>query len=245
MQGAWLKVFKGTLHGWQLGLVGSGAAVSIGLLFVRNGPAVSVAIIVLYSVFISYKVTKVKSTAWEIFALVNNWTLDLETSLEVIVPPSLRFGYDPFFSPIIQAQLGDITCDLLTYSTTTGSGRLRHVHRYTIGALTLPVALPHMLLLSKKAKVDVVRDLQNGENLKLEGDFDDYFSLQIEKGQEVDALSVITPDVMQKLIDYNQAEDVEILATNLYFMCSHDRRDYQHMQLFIQSITELSEQISR
>jgi hypothetical protein len=102
-----------------------------------------------------------------------------------------------------------------------------------------------MLLLSKKTKIDVARDLEDGERLNLEGDFNDYFSLQIEKGQEIDALSVITPDVMQKLVDYNQAEDIEILATNLYFMCGHDRRDYQHMQSFLQSITELSVQIAR
>jgi len=244
MQGTWQRVFKSMLHGWQLGLTALVVVVSIGLLFISSGPPFSLAIIVAYSVMLSYKVTKLKNAAWEAFALINNWSLDTATPLGVIVPPSLQFGHSPTFSPVIQAQLGDVTCDILAYSTTTGSSRYQHVHNYTVGALTLPTALPHMLLLSKKTKVDVERDLQNGEELHLEGDFNDYFSLQIEKGQEIDALSVITPDVMQKLVDYNQAEDIEILGTNLYFMLSHDKRDYRNMQLFIQSIMELSGQIT-
>lgn len=244
MQSTWRAVLKSTLRGWKLWLSGLGLILSIGLLFIANGAPFSVAIIVVYIVTISYKAAKLKNEAWAIFALTNGWTFDNETPLEVIIPPSLQFGYSQTFSPVIQAQLGDIACDILAYGTTADSGQRQHVHNYTVGALTLPVALPHMLLLSKKTKVDIERDLQDGENLKLEGDFNDYFSLQIEKGQEVDALTVITPDVMQKLVDYNQAEDIEILGTNLYFMLSHDKRDYRDMQLFIQSITELTGKIS-
>jgi hypothetical protein len=207
MQGTWPKVFKSTLRGWQLGLTALGLILSIGLLFVANGIPFSIAIIVIYAVAVSYRVTKLKNDAWEVFALVNEWPFDTETPLGVIIPPSLQFGYNPTFSPVIQAQFGDIACDILAYSVTTGTGRRQRVHNYTVGALTLPMSLPHMLLLNKKTRLDVERDLQDGESLQLEGDFNDYFSLQIEKGQEVDALSIVTPDVMQKLVDYNRSED--------------------------------------
>jgi len=44
----------------------------------------------------------------------------------------------------------------------------------------------------------------------LEGDFNDYFKLRLRKGQEVDALAIIAPDIMQTLISYNKGEDIEL-----------------------------------
>lgn len=242
-QHAWTRGLKDLLHGWHGALAAATALVAIVLLFIPHGTPFSIIVIIAYLILLIYHVMTFEQAAWEVFALVNGWTFDEETPLEVIIPPSLQFGYDQTCSPIIQATIGELTCDLLAYSTTTSTGHYRRIHNYTIGALSVPSSLPHMLLLNKKTKIDIARDLENSENLQLEGDFNDYFSLQMEKGQEIDALTIITPDVMQKLVDYNQAEDIEILGTNLYFICSHDRRDYQHMQSFIESIVSLSEQI--
>jgi hypothetical protein len=107
----------------------------------------------------------------------------------------------------------------------------------------LPKNLPHLLLLSKKAKADLHRDLQNSQQLKLEGDFDNYFKLQIEQGQQVDALVVITPDVMQTLVQYDTAEDVEILSNQLFFILNHDKRDAKDVQQLVTSVVALAARI--
>jgi hypothetical protein len=196
-----------------------------------------------YFAFLAARAGKYKNQHWEMFAVVNNWPLDTTTSVFDLVPPSMQFGQDSKFSPIIQAQLGADGCDLFTYTTTTGEGRYQQNHYFTVARVQLPFSLPHILLLSKKAKADLQRDLAEAQNLQLEGDFDDYFSLQIEKGQQIDVLTLITPDVMQTLVKNNQTEDIEILGQDLYFILNLDKRDYQGMQHLIESVVALSQQI--
>jgi hypothetical protein len=124
-----------------------------------------------------------------------------------------------------------------------GQGRNQTQLYYTVARVPLPKTLPHMLLLSKKAHAQLERDLANKQDIHLEGDFNDYFSLQIEQGQQVDALTVITPDVMQTLVQYDQAEDIEILGGALFFILNWDRRDLTHVEQLVQSVVKLSEQI--
>ena len=242
IQAVWKAAVRRTIIIWSAALVAgfllTAFVVSIGLAI-----DLGLGIVILYIVVLSTKVNKAKNAVWESFASANSWPLDTETPLSVVVPPSLQFGHSQAFSPVIQAQLGELICDILTYRCVTGYGRSQQTHNFTIATLALPKALPHLLLMSKKARADVQRDLINGETLKLEGDFNDYFSLQIEKGQEIDILTIITPDIMQTLVDYNQAEDIEILGNNLYFITNKDKRDYTDMQALIRSVVELGQQI--
>jgi len=48
---------------------------------------------------------------------------------------------------------------------------------------------------------------------------------------------------MQALINYNQAEDIEIFNNNLYFILNSDKRDYTSVEKLIQSVAGLSVQI--
>jgi hypothetical protein len=83
----------------------------------------------------------------------------------------------------------------------------------------------------------------NHETLSLEGDFNDYFTLQIEKGQEVNVLEILTPDVMQTLVNLSQKEDVEIMVDGLYFIQSGDARTPEATRKLVQSVAGLSGQI--
>jgi hypothetical protein len=239
---AWKFVFQSTIKLWApitvLIFVGVTFAVSAGLAF---GLAMGIAI--LYGAMVSTRATKLKNGMWWQFAKANGWFLDTETPLEAVTPPSVLFGPSQTHSPIIQAQLENLTCDLFTYSCITGYGRSEQVHNFTVACVSLPQTLPHMLLLSKQSHALVQRDLGNAEKLQLEGDFSDYFTVEIEKGQETNALTIITPDVMQTLVTYNQAEDIEILGSNLYFILNKDERDYRDMRALIQSVAELSGKI--
>jgi len=243
MQNTWKKVIAAYFHGWRLALLVCGFVFSLALLYVPSGYLFSITAYVLVVVGISYRVNKIKNSAWIAFAVSNGWSFDEDTPLATIVPPSLQFGYNQFFSPVIQVQLSEIVFDLLGYSTYTGSGRHQQDHSYTIGTVSLPRAFPHILLRSKKVTVMHERDFVNAEELRLEGDFEDYFSLQVEKGQEVAALEVLTPDIMQKLLDSNTAEDIEIVGSNVYFILNHDRRDYRDISVFMDSIFNLSTQL--
>jgi hypothetical protein len=195
-----------------------------------------------YGAFITSKAQAYKNNLWTNFALANSWTLSAALT-DQDIPPSLVFGHSQKFSTAVDANVSSIYFGAFTYQCTTGSGRYQQLHQFTVANVTLPKVLPHIQLLSKKAKADVKRDLANAQNLQLEGDFDKYFSLQIESGQQIDTLSVLTPEIMQTLISYNNTEDIEILNNQLYFISRGDNRDAQNVSLLIKSVVELSQQI--
>jgi hypothetical protein len=196
---------------------------------------------IIYLIYISVISTKKRNKLWTEFALDNGWTINDLTS----IPPSLKLGYSPVFSPAIAANLNGVNCELFNYAYTTGAGRNRHIHEFTIAHVQLPKVLSHMQLFSKRIHAVAKIDLESDHQLKLEGDFNNYFNLHIEAGQQIDVLAVITPEVMQSLITYNTAEDVEIYQNELYFMIKGDKRDVEQTKALINSIPTLSQQIIR
>ena len=81
----------------------------------------------------------------------------------------------------------------------------------------LPIALPHMVLRSRKSEVNVLDSVGDSVKLKLEGKFGDMFDLYVPKGYERDALYIFTPDVMERFIDATPNFDCEIIGDELYF----------------------------
>jgi hypothetical protein len=244
MDTAWSAAFKAAVHSWRVLLFVLAFVLSIGLLAIGQFVFIF-AVVVAGLAYVSAQARRIKNQAWVTFALANDWTLDTATPAAVIIPPSLQFGHSPVLSPVIQARLGDLTCDFTAYHCTTGSGKSARVHYFTVAAMPRAARAPHILLLCKKHAPDIQRDLQNAENLQLEGDFNDYFSLQVEKGQEVDVLTVITPDVMQTLISYDLAEDIEALGDNLYFITASDKRGYHDMPVLVRSVVELGDRLAQ
>jgi hypothetical protein len=192
-------------------------------------------------------ISEYKTGAWKIFARDNHWKLDSVTPIEKVTPPSLNFGHNHNFSYVIHANIDGIACDLFMYECTTGKGKLKITRHFTVGITDLPVkSIPHIVLLTKKGiEAGLKNDISNGETLRLEGDFNKYFKLQIEKGQQIDALAVITPDVMETLIDYNQSESIEIFEGKLYFIVRGDKRGATSVKQLIRSITELGGRLQR
>lgn len=59
--------------------------------------------------------------------------------------------------------------------------------------------------------------LTKDQVMRLEGNFNEYFTLYAPKGYERDALYVFTPDVMVALIDYGANHDIEVVDDSLIF----------------------------
>jgi hypothetical protein len=194
-------------------------------------------------IIVGTQVDKYKNSIWANFAAANGWEMDTSTPEEALVPPSMQFGSDRKHSPVIMAQLNDITADLFSYNCTTGSGKNATTHYFTVARVQLPKNLPHLVLLSKKAYADLQRDLANATTLELEGNFSDYFTLQVEQGQQIDALAVITPDVMQTLLTYNQKEDIEIIGADLFYILNADHRNSNDVRQLLSSVDALTIQI--
>jgi hypothetical protein len=59
---------------------------------------------------------------------------------------------------------------------------------------------------------------EHQENLSLEGDFSKFFSVYIPKGQELEALQLLQPDVMQYMLNGGQDFQFQTNGTSLLFM---------------------------
>ena len=240
MKNSWWHTVKSSFKGKGLIVAILVIAASIALLFLGG---VGIYLFVGYALYIGWQVQKYQDQIWRSFAAANGWTVDIGVPDLTLISPSLNDGHSQKLSPVIQASVNSLSLNLFSYICTTGSGRYSQDHYFTVAMVTLPKSLPHMLLLSKKVRVDARANLDNHEKLQLEGDFGNYFELQIEKGQEINVLSIITPDVMQALVNNNQSEDVEIFNNYLYFILRNDKRDSVSVQALINSVNGLSDEI--
>jgi hypothetical protein len=194
--------------------------------------------------YILVLINRYKNQIWQEFGRVNGWPVEPKVFEPDSLPPSLNYGHSFIFSPVLKAQLETVAADLFTFKCTTGEGKYSQDHFFTVATVALPAALPHLMLLSRSSHPDAHENIDNHTQLQLEGDFGKYFKLIVQSGQQIDVLRVLTPDVMQALIQYNQTEDIEINASRLYLILKNDKRDYKNLPPFLQSIVGLSSQIT-
>lgn len=90
-------------------------------------------------------------------------------------------------------------------------------------AVTLPAPLPHLILdatSNNGVGTDLPAGVDRGQRITLEGDFDRWFRVYAPVKYRVDALYLLTPDVMASLIDDASTYNVEIIDNALVFFSS-------------------------
>ncbi|HEX6462571.1 MAG TPA: hypothetical protein VFZ58_04905 [Candidatus Saccharimonadales bacterium] len=92
-------------------------------------------------------------------------------------------------------------------------GKQTIMYRQPVMALTLPRAVPHVIL-DRFNKQSTYRP--GMELFELEGDFNKYFSVFCAPGYQQDILYFLTPELMQLLLDTDQQFDLEIIGDQLY-----------------------------
>jgi hypothetical protein len=198
----------------------------------------------LYLIYLITLTVLYRNNAWRMFAKANNWAVEPTGLREELLPPGLVMGHNQKIGPVIQAELEETICQLFAYSYETGGKYYHHTHNFTVALVRLPINLPHIQLNSKAVR-SLRNDLIDTESLQLEGNFSNYFDLRLERGQQVDALSILSPEVMSALIDYDKTENIEIVDSDLFFITHGDGRNVEHMQTLIASVMGLSRPITR
>lgn len=116
--------------------------------------------------------------------------------------------------------------EFANYRYTTGSGKNRTTHTWGYVAVRLDVPLPHIVLDASSNNglfgSNLPQTFDKDQRLRLEGDFDRYFSLYCPAGYERDALYLFTPDIMARFIDNAAALDVEIVDDWLFLYAKRD-----------------------
>jgi len=241
-QNAWKIALRGVFKGKSLIIFILLMIVGLGSVFLA--PPIIFIVLTIFFIRVAVVTNKIKTLAWRQFAAINGWQMDIQNVPMNLVPPSLvNSGHSQRCSEVVDAKFDNVDCDLMTYEFTIGSGKSSQTFYFTIADVVLPKTFPHIILDSNKNRGGF-RNIPGGyENLKLEGDFDNYFKLYVVKGQEIDVLSIITPDVMQTLINADQQQDMEIYGNNLFFIGINDERSPAAMRTLLHSVSLLSAEI--
>ncbi|HVO28891.1 MAG TPA: hypothetical protein VMT81_02845, partial [Candidatus Paceibacterota bacterium] len=158
---------------------------------------------------------KVQHEFMQQFAAANGFTYAARGATDGLDGSLFQIGHDRSVVDLVSGQFQNDPISLFTYAYTTGYGKQRQVHHDTIFELQFDTAMPDMLLENVGHTFGESLSLKlsgSGKELvKLEGDFNQYFSLSIPKGYEVEALEIFTPDIMQELIEKAKRFSLEIV----------------------------------
>jgi hypothetical protein len=153
-----------------------------------------------------------------------------------------RSAYDHLYS------LGGRFLEMGNYRYTTGSGKNSTTHTWGFLAFQLDRKLPHIMLDARANNglfggSNLPTYFAQTQKLRLEGDFNEHFTLYCPTGYERDALYIFTPDLMALLIDEAATFDVEIIDDWMFVYAAKpfnpiDPHVYQRLFRIIDTVGE-------
>jgi hypothetical protein len=148
-------------------------------------------------------------------------TLNCTYSEKGVTPETgqlFSFGDGRMVTNVLAGTYKDISILLADYRYGTGSGKSRETYYYTISELITKEVLPHIVCIPT-AWHSVILDKwkpSENESLTLEGNFNSKFTVYVPKGKEIEALQILEPDVMTKLMDGYDDFGFECVGSNVY-----------------------------
>lgn len=173
-----------------------------------------------------------RNTALKEFASKNGFTFESNEGKTLIPNKPIRDMDLPFNTDFIihvNSLRGTFLGYKFTYSLSSvfikPSGGESSQWPSIIFSLELPVVLPKLFINSKSNNLpDLDAEAVNfkvAQNHELEGDFPNYYDVRIEKNEEIDMYTILTPEVMDALKNNNQY-DVWLNGRQLMFITFGD-----------------------
>jgi hypothetical protein len=129
-------------------------------------------------------------------------------------------GHSKWITHVISGRDDKHIMRLFCYSFTVGQGKHSHTYNYAIFENTFSGNMPHILLKPKISFLNlndfVSLDFANSISIKLEGNFNKYFSLEVEKEFEIEAYQIFSVNFMEKLINTSKKFGFEFYQNKLY-----------------------------
>ncbi len=138
------------------------------------------------------------------------------------------FGRSHTVRNVLSGTYKDIPFRLFDYSYEIGSGKNRHTYYYTAAELPVAGVLPKILCIPDGWNLVSFIDTWMPEGyspLSLEGGFNNEFNVYVAKDQEIEALQILEPNVMEKLMDGFDAFGFECLDSHVYLFTKGAGKD--------------------
>ncbi len=125
------------------------------------------------------------------------------------------------------------------YNLFVGHGKTTRIYKFKVYSVSGLGVMPHIYLNYKK---DLYSMLFLGEELPMPREFEKEYKVSIPKGYQLEALQILTPDVLQKILDLNLKCDIEIVNGEMWFFRGGYRNallEFEKFQEFVNSADEL------
>jgi hypothetical protein len=131
-----------------------------------------------------------------------------------------KIGHSQSIYDVLSGIMNDRSSRLFSYQFTIGGGKNSHTYYCTVFETAFSNNMPDIVLTTKASAFFgglLGFDLFDGsEHIKLEGDFNKYFTLKVPKGYETEAYQIFPPNVMADLIDKANDLNFEFNGNKLY-----------------------------
>ncbi|MDR0397733.1 MAG: DUF3137 domain-containing protein [Candidatus Nomurabacteria bacterium] len=130
---------------------------------------------------------------------------------------------------------------------TIGSGKSAQSYYFNVVRYNFERKVPNILLDGLKNLNPMHGEQYNAQALRLEGDFNKHFKVFVPPSYHLDALQILTPDVMADLVDYAAEYDIELVDQYVYIATSRNLMvsDYASFtQNFFARISEIIKELS-
>jgi hypothetical protein len=101
---------------------------------------------------------------------------------------------------------------IYTYRYTVGYGKTARTYTNTVYELESGTELPHVVMNLQEAPLF----MSGMERVELEGNFNKRFSVDVEKGKQMEVREILQPDVMAELYDSFGGYTIEFMGNNIY-----------------------------
>lgn len=150
----------------------------------------------------------------ETFAQKNGFKPLSDDKLAELLPPCLLMvGENPSQSNGYEIAYNNHEYWLYDYSVWVPGYKFKQRYTFSVMAFSLKKTYPHIYLDGHQNGNFLA--YSSDQQIELEGDFNEAFSLYVPNGEQIDALSIITPDVMQTLMKGGRPYDIEIVGNKV------------------------------
>lgn len=175
--------------------------------------------IFLLTILYAYLVKFIRHEFMRQFARANGFSFSLKGTLDDLDGSLFQIGHSNSVSDVVSGNFRDIPMSLLTYTYVTGQGRSSQTHNFTVFKFHLDVNMPDILLENRNHQFgELFFNRLSGDKapLSLEGNFNDHFNLSVQKEYEIEALQILTPDIMVDIEEKCQALSLEIVNNHIF-----------------------------
>ncbi|MEK7576308.1 MAG: hypothetical protein AAB482_01300, partial [Patescibacteria group bacterium] len=130
-------------------------------------------------------------------------------------------GDDKTIKHTITGSYHDYPIALFYYQYTTGQGKQKTTHSYTVAKITLQGTAPDILMESRQNFTTSGRKRSNQKELLLESNFRTQFNTYVPEDFGIETFEIFTPDVLAKLIDTARGFDFEFIESELFVYTPH------------------------